>query len=106
MTPDLDAYRAQPDGEEGAAVATQARIALRAAARTIGGRQIQERATVVGNVCNASPAADGMPNLLALDAQVEVMSGAASTPTVPGAGFIGTPPRILTLGALYVIPIT
>ncbi|MDH4334385.1 MAG: AAA family ATPase [Chloroflexota bacterium] len=29
----LDAYRAQPEGEEGAAVATQARIALRAAAQ-------------------------------------------------------------------------
>jgi hypothetical protein len=29
----LDAYRAQPDGEEGAAVAAQARIALRAAAQ-------------------------------------------------------------------------
>jgi CO/xanthine dehydrogenase FAD-binding subunit len=47
---------------------------LRAAALAIGGLQIQARATVVGNVCNASPAADGMPNLLALDAQVEVAS--------------------------------
>lgn len=47
---------------------------LRAAALTIGGRQIQARGTVVGNVCNASPAADGMPNLLALDAQVELSS--------------------------------
>jgi CO/xanthine dehydrogenase FAD-binding subunit len=47
---------------------------LRAAALTIGGRQIQARATIAGNVCNASPAADGMPNLLALDAQVELSS--------------------------------
>lgn len=47
---------------------------LRAAARAVGGRQIQERATVAGNVCNASPAADGMPNLLALDARVELSS--------------------------------
>jgi CO/xanthine dehydrogenase FAD-binding subunit len=47
---------------------------LRAAALAVGGLQIQARGTVVGNVCNASPAADGMPNLLALDAQVELMS--------------------------------
>ena len=47
---------------------------LRAAARTIGGRQIQNAGTVCGNVVNASPAADGLPNLLALDAAVEVAS--------------------------------
>jgi CO/xanthine dehydrogenase FAD-binding subunit len=47
---------------------------LRAAALAIGGLQIQARGTVVGNVCNASPAADGMPNLLALDAQVELLA--------------------------------
>ena len=45
---------------------------LRLAAREIGGVQIQNRGSVVGNVCNASPAADGMPALLALDAQVEL----------------------------------
>jgi CO/xanthine dehydrogenase FAD-binding subunit len=49
---------------------------LRAAALAIGGLQIQARATVVGNVCNASPAADGVPNLLAMDADVEVSSSA------------------------------
>src|SRR5882724_5884748 len=43
---------------------------LKAAALAVGGAQIQERGTIAGNVCNASPAADGMPNLLALDAQV------------------------------------
>ena len=47
---------------------------LKAAAREVGGLQIQARGTVVGNVCNASPAADGMPNLLALDATVELFS--------------------------------
>jgi len=31
--------------------------ALRAAAREVGGRQIQNRGTLVGNICNASPAA-------------------------------------------------
>jgi CO/xanthine dehydrogenase FAD-binding subunit len=47
---------------------------LRTAARAIGGIQIQNRGTVVGNLCNASPAADGSPNLLALDARVELQS--------------------------------
>jgi CO/xanthine dehydrogenase FAD-binding subunit len=47
---------------------------LRAAALAIGGLQIQARATVAGNVCNASPAADGVPNLFALDTVVELAS--------------------------------
>ncbi len=55
---------------------------LKAAARAVGGIQIQNAATIVGNVCNASPAADGIPCLLALDADVELMStrGARSMP--------------------------
>lgn len=47
---------------------------LRAAAREVGGRQIQNRATIGGNLCNASPAADGVPALLALGAQAELLS--------------------------------
>lgn len=47
---------------------------LKRAAREIGGVQIQNAGTVCGNVCNASPAADGVPNLLALDASVELAS--------------------------------
>jgi CO/xanthine dehydrogenase FAD-binding subunit len=48
--------------------------ALKSAAREIGGIQIQNRGTVAGNLCNASPAADGVPPLLALDAEVELVS--------------------------------
>jgi CO/xanthine dehydrogenase FAD-binding subunit len=44
------------------------------AAREVGGGQIQNTATLAGNLCNASPAADGTPNLLALDAVVELSS--------------------------------
>lgn len=42
------------------------------AAREVGGKQIQNRGTIGGNICNASPAADGIPPLLALDAEVEI----------------------------------
>jgi CO/xanthine dehydrogenase FAD-binding subunit len=47
---------------------------LRLAAREIGGVQIQNAGTVAGNICNASPAADGVPALLALSAEVELAS--------------------------------
>jgi CO/xanthine dehydrogenase FAD-binding subunit len=48
--------------------------ALKQSAREVGSVQIQNRGTVVGNICNASPAADGLPPLLALDAEVEIAS--------------------------------
>ena len=48
--------------------------ALKAAAREVGSIQIQNRGTIAGNLCNASPAADGVPPLLALDAEVELAS--------------------------------
>ncbi len=48
--------------------------ALAQAAREVGGVQIQNRGTVGGNLCNASPAADGVPALLALGAEVELAS--------------------------------
>lgn len=52
--------------------------ALKSAAREVGSVQIQNRGTVAGNLCNASPAADGVPPLLALDAEVELVSSAGS----------------------------
>jgi CO/xanthine dehydrogenase FAD-binding subunit len=60
---------------------------LKAAAREIGGIQIQNRATVAGNLCNASPAADSVPPLLALDAELELVSQ-AGTRRLPLADFI------------------
>jgi CO/xanthine dehydrogenase FAD-binding subunit len=50
---------------------------LQAAAREVGGRQIQNRGTIGGNLCNASPAADGVPALLALGAEIELLSRGA-----------------------------
>ena len=52
---------------------------LKLAAREIGGVQIQNAGTIAGNVCNASPAADGVPPLLALDARVEISDAKGST---------------------------
>ncbi len=48
--------------------------ALKAASRQVGGIQVQNRGTIGGNLCNASPAADGVPPLLVLDAAVELAS--------------------------------
>lgn len=61
--------------------------ALKAAAREVGSVQIQNRGTVAGNLCNASPAADGVPPLLVLDAVVELVC-AAGQRRVPLAEFI------------------
>ncbi len=61
--------------------------ALQQAAAEIGAVQIQERGTVGGNLCNASPAADGVPPLLALDAEVE-LAATAGTRRLPLAQFI------------------
>ncbi|MFO1141448.1 MAG: FAD binding domain-containing protein [Amaricoccus sp.] len=66
--------------------------ALRQAAAEIGGRQIQNAATVGGNLCNASPAADGVPPLLALDAEVELASPEGSR-RLPLAAFLRGPRR-------------
>ena len=50
---------------------------LAAAAREIGGRQIQNRGTLGGNIANASPAGDSLPVLAAADAVVVLQSAAA-----------------------------
>lgn len=62
------------------------------AARDVGGVQIQNAGTVAGNLCNASPAADGVPPLLALDATVELRS-LDTVSRVPLADFILAPRR-------------
>ena len=61
--------------------------ALQGAAREVGSVQIQNRGTVAGNLCNASPAADGVPPLLAMDAEVELVSK-AGVRRMPLAKFI------------------
>jgi xanthine dehydrogenase small subunit len=60
--------------------------ALRECARTVGAIQIQNRATVGGNIVNASPAGDSLPLWLAMDAQFEVGSQRGRR-MVPAADF-------------------
>lgn len=65
---------ATPWAKVAAAELPPAARALQQAARLVGGRQVQVAGTIGGNLCNASPAADGVPPLLALAAEVELVS--------------------------------
>lgn len=56
--------------------------ALAEAAAVVGAVQIRNRATLAGNVCNASPAADTAPALLVYEARV-VVAGPDGERTIP-----------------------
>ncbi|HZC32415.1 MAG TPA: FAD binding domain-containing protein, partial [Candidatus Bathyarchaeia archaeon] len=91
---ELDARIAERDGDLAigarttmTAIAADERIrrdyrALAEAAAVVGAVQIRNRATLAGNLCNASPAADTAPALLAYGARV-VAKGPAGTRTIP-----------------------
>jgi xanthine dehydrogenase small subunit len=55
-------------------------------AATIGGLQIQARATLGGNIANASPAGDSLPVLLATDAEI-VLGGPGGERLVPASEY-------------------
>ena len=59
---------------------------LVAQARVFGGQMVRNAATVAGNICSGSPAADSVPPLLALDAEVTLAS-AGRTRVVPLSEF-------------------
>ena len=61
---------------------------LKQSAREVGSLQIQNAGTIAGNLCNASPAADGVPPLLTLDSMVELTSAARGARMVPLQDFI------------------
>lgn len=66
--------------------------ALADSARIIGGWQIQSRASIGGNLCNSSPAADSIPSLIAYDVKVH-LAGPQGRRVVPVAEFCTGPGR-------------
>lgn len=58
----------------------------------IGGRQTQNRGTLGGNIANASPAGDTLPVLLALDAELDLISDAGER-SMPLVDFLRGPGR-------------
>lgn len=82
---------------------------LAQAARTVGGPQIRHRGTVGGNVANASPAGDVSVALLALDADVELISvrGSRRMPLTEfflGVGKTAIVPDEMILGFRFTAP--
>jgi CO/xanthine dehydrogenase FAD-binding subunit len=74
-------------GDPGVAAAYPA---LADAARIIGGWQIQSRASIGGNLCNSSPAADSIPPLIAYDVTCHI-AGPGGRRSVKAAEFCTAP---------------
>lgn len=74
------------------------------AARIIGGWQIQNRASLGGNLCNSSPAADSLPALIVHDAVCHV-AGPAGVRQVKVADFCTAPGRNVLERGEFVVTI-
>ncbi len=73
---------------------------LAQAAAKLGSVQVRHRATVGGNICNASPSADMASALLALDAQVEIYGNAGKRVIDLDKFFLGPGATVLGDGEL------
>lgn len=71
-------------------------------ASIVGGVQIQSRASVGGNLCNASPAADTIPPLIAYQA-VAVIAGPKGNREVPVEKFCTAPGRTVLTGGEFLL---
>ena len=80
-------------------------FALAEAAGEVGAPQIRNRGTVGGNICNASPAADTVPALLALGATIEVKSKDIAVQLPLSEVFLGPSKTCLRAGE-YISKIT
>lgn len=83
--------------------------ALRDAAAAVGSLQIRLQGSIGGNLCHASPVADGVPPLLSLDAQVELASvrGVRRLPLqefLLGSGRIALKADELLVAVLFALP--
>jgi CO/xanthine dehydrogenase FAD-binding subunit len=63
------------------------------AASSVGGPTIRNRGTIGGNICNGSPAADVLPALVALGAQLELQSRDSEKRIIPIAEAVEAPYR-------------
>ena len=70
---------------------------LAAMAKDVGAVQIQTRGTLAGNIASASPAADGVPALMALDAVVEVAHASGRRTVSLAAFFTGYRKTVLAV---------
>ena len=75
---------------------------LAAAVRELGSIQVRNRATVVGNLCRASPSADTAPPLLADDARIRIFGPRGERELPLGEFFTGPGKTVLALGEIVV----
>jgi carbon-monoxide dehydrogenase medium subunit len=106
--PEMTAITVLPDGSvqigaavTATAVARHAAIvagypAITESAQLIGGVQVQNRASLGGNICNAAPSADGVPALICHGAQA-LIAGPEGTREMPVEAIFAGPGRT-TLG--------
>jgi carbon-monoxide dehydrogenase medium subunit len=73
---------------------------LAEACKTVGSYQVRNRATLVGNICNASPAADTAPALLVLGAKVNIIDPTGEKIVPINQFFTGVKKNILKKGEI------